>query len=106
MRLLEFHYNARKKSFYVDGHEREDVVADRTSFCKQYLTEYEPYCRRWVQLSLNEVKIIKDLDVSFGYHYIDIRTGVPSWIEFHVDYWTRCTAQQDQDGLRKERSIF
>ncbi len=90
----------------MDGHEREDVVADRTSFCKQYLTEYEPYCRRWVQLSLNEVKIIKDLDVSFGYHYIDIRTGVPSWIEFHVDYWTRCTAQQDQDGLRKERSIF
>jgi hypothetical protein len=28
------HYDARKKSFYVDGHEREDVVADRTSFCK------------------------------------------------------------------------
>jgi hypothetical protein len=96
MRLLGFHYDARKKSFYVDGHEREDVVADRTSFCKRYLTEYEPYCRRWVQLSMNEAKIIKDLDVSFGYHYIDIRTGAP-WIEFHVDYWTRCTAQQDQE---------
>ena len=68
MRLLEFHYNARKKSFYVDGHEREDVVADRTSFCKQYLTEYEPYCRRWVQLSMNEAKTIKDLDVSLDAH--------------------------------------
>ncbi|KAI2511392.1 hypothetical protein MHU86_3003 [Fragilaria crotonensis] len=103
MRLLGFHYDARKKSFYVDGHERDDVVADRTSFCKQYLTEYEPYCRRWVQLSMNEAKLIKDLDVTFGYHYTDIRTGTP-WIEFHVDYWTRVTGQQEARE-KKEASL-
>ena len=44
MRLLGFHYDTRKKSFYIDGHERQDVVANRITFCKQYLTEFEPYC--------------------------------------------------------------
>ena len=43
MRLIVFGHDRRKKSFYVDGHEREDVVTDRYGFCKRYLTEYEPY---------------------------------------------------------------
>jgi hypothetical protein len=47
MRLLGFKYDARKKSFFVDGHEREDVVAK--AFCKTYLTKMEPYCKCWVQ---------------------------------------------------------
>ena len=89
----------------MDGHERDDVVADRTSFCKRYLTECEPYCRCWVQLSMNEAKRIKDLDVFFGYHYNDIQTGDP-WIEFHIDYWTRCTAQQEaQEKKRASLSV-
>jgi hypothetical protein len=45
MRQLDFKYEARKISFYVDGHERDGVVANRKEFCKQYLTELEPYCR-------------------------------------------------------------
>jgi hypothetical protein len=32
MRLLGFQYDTRKKSFYVDGHERDDVVASRSTF--------------------------------------------------------------------------
>jgi hypothetical protein len=43
MRLLGFRYDARRKSFYVNGHERDDVVANRSQFCKTYLTELEPY---------------------------------------------------------------
>jgi hypothetical protein len=44
MRLLGFPYDTRKKSFYVDRHERDNVVASRSTFCKRYLTEYEPHC--------------------------------------------------------------
>jgi hypothetical protein len=44
MRLLNFKYNARKKSFYVDGHQRDDVVETRNKFCKCYLTDLEPFC--------------------------------------------------------------
>ena len=43
MRLLGFCYDTRKKSFYVDGHERHDVVATRSAFCKRDLIDYEPY---------------------------------------------------------------
>ena len=39
MRLLGFHYDLRKMSFYVDGHECEDVIANCKTFCKEYLTE-------------------------------------------------------------------
>ena len=34
MCLLDFKYNARRKSFYVDGHECEDFVASQQTFCK------------------------------------------------------------------------
>ena len=40
MRLLGFRYDARRKSFYVDGHERDDVVANRTQFCKTTLLSW------------------------------------------------------------------
>jgi hypothetical protein len=88
MRLQGFQYDTRKKSFYVDGHERDDVVASRSTFCKRYLTEYEPRCNRWIQLSLREAKTIKNLNVAFGYSYFNICNN-EEWIEFHVDYWSR-----------------
>ena len=86
MRLLGFQYDTRRKSFYVDGHERDDVVASRSTFCKRYLTEYEPYCNRWIRLPLREATTIKNLNVAFGYSYFDIISN-EEWIEFHVDYW-------------------
>ena len=85
-RLLGFHYDSRKKSFYVDGHERSDVVASRSAFCTRYLTEYEPYCKRWVQLPVNDAIAIKNLNSAFGYSYFDASTNEHR-IEFHVDYW-------------------
>ena len=86
IRLLGFRYDALMKSFYVDEHERDDVVAKRTLFCNNYLTKLEPYCNRWIQVSIFEAADIKDLDVGFGHRYFDI-IGNEERIEFHVDYW-------------------
>lgn len=47
MHHIGLSYSTRKKSYYVDGHEREDVVVERVAFCKRYLTQYEPRCLRW-----------------------------------------------------------
>jgi hypothetical protein len=88
MRLLGFRYDARRKSFYVDGHERDDVVANRIRFCKNYLTELEPYCNRWIQVSISEAMTVKDLDIGLGHSYFDI-IGNEQRVEFHIDYWNR-----------------
>jgi hypothetical protein len=94
MRLLGFRYDARRKSFYVDGHERDDVVANRTQFCKTYLTELEPYCRRWIQLSLLDTKTMKSLDIRLGHllHFDSIRDE--QMIELHIDYWNQHKQQE------------
>ena len=47
--MLNFKYDARNKSVYVDGHEHNHVVESQKEFCKQYLTALEIYCRLWVQ---------------------------------------------------------
>jgi hypothetical protein len=86
MRLPGFRYDARRKSFYVDGHERDDVVANRTLFCNNYLTKLEPYCNRWIHISIVEAMAIKGLDIGFGHRYFDIIRN-EELIEFHVDYW-------------------
>ena len=88
MRLLGFRYDARRKSFYVDGHERDDVVANRIQFCRNYLTELEPYCNRWIQVSISEAMTIKALDIGLGHSYFDI-VGNEQCIKFHIDYWNR-----------------
>jgi hypothetical protein len=88
MRLLGFRYDTRRKSFYVDGHEWEDLVVNRTHFCKNYLTELEPYCCRWIQISTGDAMTLKDLDIGLGHSYFDI-VGNEQRIEFHIDYWNR-----------------
>jgi hypothetical protein len=39
---LDWRYGRRKNGMYVDGHERNDVVAYRKAFVKRWLEEYEP----------------------------------------------------------------
>ncbi|KAI2505686.1 hypothetical protein MHU86_8745 [Fragilaria crotonensis] len=95
IRLLGFSYDARRKSFYVDGHERDDVVAYRTIFCRQYLTEYEPRCHRWVQLSLESAQTMKDIDIEFGFCYANASKDGEPWIEFHIDYWDAKTSSDE-----------
>ena len=38
--VLGFTYCDCQKTYYVDGHEREDAVLYWNQFCKRYLTEY------------------------------------------------------------------
>ncbi|KAJ6553649.1 hypothetical protein B0H10DRAFT_2241965 [Mycena sp. CBHHK59/15] len=42
---VDWRYGHRKNGMYIDGHEREDVVAYRAAFVKRFLEEYEP--RMW-----------------------------------------------------------
>ncbi len=85
IRLPGFCYDICKKSFYVDGHEGEDAVADRAQFCATYLTEeLEPYCNRWVQIS--KAMNMPNVDGELGHRYFDIVQD-EEHIEFHVDYW-------------------
>ena len=86
MRLIGFTYCLQRKSYYVDGHERDDVVASRKEFCRKYLTRIEPRCFRWVQYHSDELEAA-NLDPEFGYKYSDAERNV--FYEFHIDYCCR-----------------
>lgn len=51
LRRLGFTYDTRKKSFFVDGHERANVVFRRNEFCTHYLTKLESRAHRWIQVT-------------------------------------------------------
>ena len=59
LRRLGFRYCNRKKSFYVDGHERNDVVLHCNDFTKEYLTKLEPRCFHWIQFTKADVEAMK-----------------------------------------------
>ncbi len=85
---LGFTYNTQRKGYYVDGHERDDVVASRKAFCETYLTEIEPFCLRWIQVSQHELETTHNiLNPDFGYQFVDAN-GI-AHVEFHVDYCSR-----------------
>ena len=90
LRRLGFSYDARKKTFFVDGHEREDVVFRRNEFCKEYLTKIERRCHRWIQVTKETVerwrrekKPSEFNDNAKGYSYRSA-DGI-EMVEFHVD---------------------
>jgi hypothetical protein len=91
MRRLGYKYSARKKSFYVDGHERAEQRFHRKEFTEEYLLKLEPYCNRWIQVSQYEVnQWIANPDIDFDQQYFvcghdyDDDEGV-AMLEFHVD---------------------
>ena len=55
LRRLGFSYDTRKKSFFVDGHERPNVVFRRNEFCILYLSKLEPRTYRWIQVTKEAV---------------------------------------------------
>ncbi|KAJ7059975.1 hypothetical protein C8F01DRAFT_1084402 [Mycena amicta] len=42
LKRMDWRFGARKNGMYIDGHEREDVVAYREVFVKRWMEEYEP----------------------------------------------------------------
>lgn len=53
MNRLGFKYCLRKKSYYVDGHERQGTISYRKDFVRRYLC-YERRTYRWIQITKNE----------------------------------------------------
>ena len=83
MKRLGMRYDTNKKTYYVDGHERTDVIQSRKEFCKRYLDEYEPRCLRWIQLP-EDVAKQNNLDGAFGHHYTTA-DNTPM-VEYHEEY--------------------
>ena len=85
LQQLGYSFQGRKKTFYVDGHERDDVVKDRVRHCKAYIL-LELRCYRWVQVSRRGVQSLVDnqaINLLELYHYIDVAGDEK--FEFHVD---------------------
>jgi hypothetical protein len=86
LRLLGFNYEAQRKGYYVDGHEKPYTVTYRKDFVKKYLME-EVQMFRWIQLEQEEAERLEKMGENpknTGYHYKHPVTGT-SMVEFHVD---------------------
>ncbi|KAG7348863.1 hypothetical protein IV203_011460 [Nitzschia inconspicua] len=83
MKQLGMKYANHKKSYYVDGHEREDVVTSRKLFCKRYLVDLEPRRIRWIQITKEKASELPSLSMDFGHEYME---GDIKMVEFHEDY--------------------
>jgi len=69
--LLGFTYYDHQKTYYIDGHECEDVVLYQNQFCKRYSSDYEPWCMHWIQLKMDVINQYPGLKNSgAGYHYM------------------------------------
>lgn len=59
LNFLSYKYDVRKKTYYVDGHERKDVVEDRISHVIRYIKD-TIRCYEWVQLSKDQLQPFLD----------------------------------------------
>ena len=65
MTTMGFKYSPKQKSYYVDGHERPEVVSHR----KQYVSDYvhnKIRTFRWIQLPENEVNKLEEMWSDFS----------------------------------------
>ena len=85
MECLGFKYPTRRKTYYVDGHERPDNVKYRNEYIKRYLRN-ERRCFRWIQLPMSEVEELEGSDNLFSRKYgFEYKIGGLTFFEFHVD---------------------
>jgi len=85
MKLLGFHYDYRRKGFYVDGHEKGGTIAYREKFCERYL-ERERKMLRWIQIGEADAKLYEEkgeIPTETGYRYVD--DAGRNMVEYHVD---------------------
>ena len=86
MEALDFKYSPRRKTFYVDGHERPEVVAYRKIHVAKYIEE-DFRCFRWIQLTEESVEQLEEDDAEFdktiGYKYSTADSL--TMYEYHVD---------------------
>ena len=96
---LGFNYCNKQKTYYVDGHEKEENVTYRKKYIRTYLHR-EIRCHRWVQLPeqivimLESDSSIKYFNRKYGYEYLD--DNHHQFYEFHVDVH-ECLAEYIKD---------
>jgi len=80
-----FSYNAAKKSFYVDGHERVENRMHRKQFVDKFLTKWEPRCHRWIQIPVDDLPGMKLRANSIHGGYFYKNEEGKEMVECHVD---------------------
>jgi hypothetical protein len=105
LRRLGFHYDNRKKSFFVDGHERPNVVCHRNDFCTNYLTKQEPQMHRWIQVPKETVekwksenRISGENATGQGHTYQERTSGI-DMVEFHIDDYDLLHSIAEEMGI-------
>ena len=85
MRALNFKYEVRKKTYYVDGHERPETVEYRKVHNRKYIKD-EFRCFRWIQIQEEEVnELISDgIELKKEHAHKFEKHGL-TFFEFHVD---------------------
>ena len=81
MHRLGFKYRPRQKSYYVDNHERPDIVMYRGKYNTRYFCS-ELDCFRWIQLTKKQVSDYK-MEIKRAHEYLD-EDGITKY-EYHVD---------------------
>ena len=107
LRRLGFGHDRNKKSFFVDGHERPDVVYHRNEFCANYLSKLEPRTHRWIQVTKETVERWKldnriPNDSSSTAHqqgYTYQNAAGEEMVEFHVDTYDFLHSVADEIGF-------
>jgi hypothetical protein len=85
LKLLGFRYEPRRKSYYVDGHEKAETVTYRNKYIHHYL-QYERRMFRWIQVTADESKNLEAkglVPTNSGYKYTDEKGNF--MVEYHVD---------------------
>ena len=86
LRYLGFNYGENRRSYYTDGHEREDVKRDRDERFLDAYFDSEIQCHRWVQISSTMAVNLKNSYPDFAIdssHYF-LKDGIEMQ-EYHVD---------------------
>ena len=86
---LGFKYETRKKTYYVDSHEKPENVNYRSNFITRYFG-YEMLAHRWIPVSKEESdEMIRNNEINecIGYQYNKVQDDgtVLTLVEYHVD---------------------
>ena len=86
MHYLGLRYSFNKKTYYTDGHEREDVVDDRNNrFLEEYF-DLELKTYRWVQvIEATAITLELEHDDFPSKVYYEYSVGDDTYREYHID---------------------
>ena len=79
MNHLGFKYSENKRSYYTDGHEREDVVRDRND---RFIVDYFEAELQW-------------------YHWVQIKLEIATSLEQELgNFRTNCSYEHEENGVK------